>query len=58
MAAPIAGEFLKVSRQSKERLDGMQAAERARLGRMVTLAEVVENLIAEHDRNAREEAGA
>lgn len=49
---------VKVSLPIKRRLDTLQAEARRRLGRTVTLAEVIEALLGEHDRNAREEAGA
>lgn len=49
---------VKVSLPIKRRLDTLQAEAVERLGRQVTLAEIVEALLGEHDRSVREEAGA
>jgi hypothetical protein len=43
--------LLKVSEPSKARVEELQAERQAALGRTVTQAEVVEWLLAEHDRN-------
>jgi len=50
--------LVKVSEPVKSRLDAMRDGMAAGLGRPVTLNAVLEALLAEHDRNAREEAGA
>lgn len=50
--------LVRVSDPSKKRLDTLQSEAQRRLGRTVTLAEIVEALLGEHDRSAREEAGA
>lgn len=50
--------LVRVSDPVKNRLNVLQVEAQRRLGRQVTLAEVVEALLGEHDRNAREEAGA
>lgn len=50
--------IIRITLPVKRRLLALQQEAVSRLDRHVTLAEIVEVLVDEHDRNAREEAGA
>lgn len=50
MGAEVGATNVRVSGPVKRRLDQMQAEMQAHLGRMVTVSEVIETLIREHDK--------
>lgn len=54
----MSGQHVKLSVPVKARLEQMQQEDLNRIGRKPTFTELLERLIAEHDRNKQEAAGA